>query len=369
MNAREYDMVIAGAGPAGAAAAIKLARAGKRVALVDRAGFPRAATGAGWLNLKARPLLDELKAPLEDVLAHPFQQVTFHNAELTKSSSPRLKDSIGFLVDRTRFDNALVDAAQQAGAALHVGHEISAIEPLEDRVVVHRGEAEAVVGRFLLLAAGRGTPWLDRLKFSRSPASRPVWMGTAFTGDGAADEGSVGVVLGLDREGSFALLVRSPAGCGVTLNWSGDKPQVRPMFVQLCRKLFEKQLFPVDLSAPAASAEITFSPASFALEMDTHVSKNALVAGDAGGFVAALSHEGLYPAMWSARIAADVLLEASAAPRPQDVLMTYETRWRAEMAAYLSPPNTDMHYLLPMIFSNPAMADRMALAFFAGENL
>jgi flavin-dependent dehydrogenase len=38
---KPYDVAIVGAGPAGSASAILLARAGWRVALVDRATFPR----------------------------------------------------------------------------------------------------------------------------------------------------------------------------------------------------------------------------------------------------------------------------------------------------------------------------------------
>ena len=41
MSSRIYDVVIAGAGPGGATCAWYLARAGVRVALVDRHAFPR----------------------------------------------------------------------------------------------------------------------------------------------------------------------------------------------------------------------------------------------------------------------------------------------------------------------------------------
>ncbi|MBO0787148.1 MAG: FAD-dependent monooxygenase, partial [Actinobacteria bacterium] len=36
-----FDVVVAGAGPAGSAAALVLARAGARVALADKSAFPR----------------------------------------------------------------------------------------------------------------------------------------------------------------------------------------------------------------------------------------------------------------------------------------------------------------------------------------
>jgi len=39
------------------------------------------------------------------------------------------------------------------------------------------------------------------------------------------------------------------------------------------------------------------------------------------------------------------------------------------MAEHLRRPNTDTHFLLPLIFSNRQMADRMADAFWKGENI
>jgi hypothetical protein len=39
------------------------------------------------------------------------------------------------------------------------------------------------------------------------------------------------------------------------------------------------------------------------------------------------------------------------------------------MAEYLRPPNADLHFLLPLVFSNEQMAKRLAAAFWRGENV
>ncbi len=57
---KPYDVAIVGAGPAGSASAILLARAGWRVALVDRSTFPRDKPCAEYLSPAAEPLLTEL---------------------------------------------------------------------------------------------------------------------------------------------------------------------------------------------------------------------------------------------------------------------------------------------------------------------
>jgi flavin-dependent dehydrogenase len=73
--------------------------------------------------------------------------------------------------------------------------------------------------------------------------------------------------------------------------------------------------------------------------------------------------------MWSAQIAAEVLDAALNSPQSQDELMSFEQKWRTTMADYLRSPNTDIQFLLPLIFSNQPMADRMGAAFFSGENI
>ena len=87
----------------------------------------------------------------------------------------------------------------------------------------------------------------------------------------------------------------------------------------------------------------------------------------------AACHEGIYPAMWSAQIAVEVAaatLDAGRKGQPtQDVLMQFDAQWRIQMADYLRSPHSDVQFLLPLIFSNQPMANRMGAAFFSGENI
>ncbi|MGB2781474.1 MAG: hypothetical protein WBD63_08365, partial [Phycisphaerae bacterium] len=117
-------------------------------------------------------------------------------------------------------------------------------------------------------------------------------------------------------------------------------------------------------------------PAGAAIEFENHVGKRTVLIGDAGGFAAAASGEGIYPAVWSASIAARCILEALAADRGerkgttcQDALLEFRSAWRREMAPYLQMPNVNLQFLLPLIFTNRRIADRFARAFLFGENL
>jgi flavin-dependent dehydrogenase len=103
------------------------------------------------------------------------------------------------------------------------------------------------------------------------------------------------------------------------------------------------------------------------LELELHVGKRCLVVGDAGGFLASFSHEGLYPAIRSGQLAVEAVVRALEADVLQDELATFGAAWRAELAAYLQMPNTDLGLLLPMVFGNAEVSRRVARAFLLGQ--
>ena len=64
--------------------------------------------------------------------------------------------------------------------------------------------------------------------------------------------------------------------------------------------------------------------------------QHLLLIGDAGGFTSETSGEGIYPALWSARLAAECVIGALASRHPQDQLRHFSSLWRSSMAEYLS---------------------------------
>lgn len=369
---RAFDVAVIGAGPAGATAALALAKLNRRVVLVDAAKFPRQYTMTNWLNARVAGLLSELGVNAKALLSLPFRHVTFHNEDFTKSAAPALKDVAGFLIHRCDFVNRLVKAAQDSGVTLAAGQKVVRIRPLEDAVQIGLADGTTLSGRLLILASGRNLDLLPSVGVNRTSSEPPVLttqLDAVVKPGKKGDEPRVGLVVGLERRGSFAMYWVAGEMQTISMNWYGDPTQAAMRFVKVCRLLAERELVPVDVSEQAAKAAFARSPASAALDMETHVGKHTLLVGDAGGFVAAMSNEGLYPAMWSAAIAAEVVHAALDSVHSQDELMRFNTEWRMKMADYLRSPNTDSQFLVPLIFSNQPMADRMAAAFFTGENI
>ncbi|MBQ0985734.1 geranylgeranyl reductase family protein [Streptomyces sp. F63] len=148
-----WDVVVVGAGPAGASAAYAAAVAGRRTLLLEKAELPRYKTCGGGI---IGPSRDALPPGFELPLRDRVHAVTFSlNGRLTRTR--RSKTMLFGLINRPEFDQALVDAAEAAGARVRTGVQVSRVEQhgtaVPDRrtvaVVLSGGEtvlARAVVG-------------------------------------------------------------------------------------------------------------------------------------------------------------------------------------------------------------------------------
>ncbi len=125
---------------------------------------------------------------------------------------------------------------------------------------------------------------------------------------------------------------------------------------------------PAGLGEPTGPAHTWALPLAAALDIESHVAKRSLAVGLAGGFVAALSGQWLYPSARVAALAGSVAAKALPADQPQDVLAGFSARWRGELSDFLRSPNTRLSFLLPLVFSNQQIADRFARAYLFGEN-
>lgn len=372
MPEERYDVAIVGGGPAGAIAALGLARAERKVVLVDRAKFPRPVTCTGWISARLAPLLEEFELPVKKLLNAPFSDVTFHDAEFSKTAVPKFPDPPGYLVDRAEFDNALVTAAKKAGAEIRQKTEVEGVDLGEDGVRLRVSGGSAIESRLLVIAAGRTSELASAVGFPVQPGEHPSWTAQVTSetvGKAAPAKPKVDIVLGLDGATSFGLIVQTKERVTIDVNWFGTGAEAQRALANLCALAKQHDIIAADLAAEAFKADVHRMPTSAALDLDSHVRKHTLLIGDAGGFVSAVSSEGIYPAIWSAKIAVDVLLSALDETHSQDALMRFDSEWRMQMADHLRSPHTDVRFLLPLVFSNQPMTDRMGSAFFLGDNI
>jgi flavin-dependent dehydrogenase len=98
------------------------------------------------------------------------------------------------------------------------------------------------------------------------------------------------------------------------------------------------------------------------------VANRTLLIGPAGGFYSACG-EDIYPACWSALFAADVLKKALKEPHLQDALNPYRQKWRTTLGDYLRGPQQNLRFLLPLVYRNPAMTERLAEAILLSKSV
>ena len=224
---QHYDVIVVGAGPAGNAAAYDLARAGARVALLEKHTLPRHKTCGGGMPLTVGQVLrlEELRDLVPDAfveadtryMRHTFRFADPHLAPINPpissqdaqaeteetAANAQNKPTLGlWMVRRSVFDNALAQRAASAGAELRDGLAVKTLELATDG----KGPAR-------LRAEGRG---------ASSPA---VWEATANTVIGAdGANGMVAHACGLRRERSLAIAIEAE----VPHRWGEGHADLRP---------------------------------------------------------------------------------------------------------------------------------------------
>src|SRR5689334_4886133 len=130
-----FDVLVVGAGPAGSATAIHLARGGARVLLAEKARFPRDKPCGGGLTGRA---LRVLPCAVDPVVEHVVDRF-----ELRLRYGPRFERGGGepmiLMTQRRRLDAFLAEQAAAAGADLRDDTRV-------DSLVVDDGGVEATVG-------------------------------------------------------------------------------------------------------------------------------------------------------------------------------------------------------------------------------
>ncbi len=141
-----YDLIVCGAGPAGTMAANTAARAGLRVALLEKYPLPRHKTCGGGTPMTMRGFLHDLApdAFVEADVTAMRHTWNFADPVLAPiNPEPTDRPLSLWMMQRSVFDNALAQHAVQAGAELRDGLAVKSVEVQGDRVLVQaRGFSE-----------------------------------------------------------------------------------------------------------------------------------------------------------------------------------------------------------------------------------
>lgn len=359
-----YDLVVVGGGPAGATAALRASQQGASVLVVAQDEFPRTEKCVGWVGPPGVGLCKECGVTLKKARAVEFRGMRLHSWDLKRTARIDDPELRGWLVDRAAFDRALLKAATGAGAEALRGVEVQDLRLGEERAVLQFSEGREVAGKVVLIANGVASPTarVANLTPAGDLPDVPQHACVEYTAREVAT--GLDVAVGANRAGQLATIVRFGKTVRLSVVARAAQIPIEEQFRAFCGAALQGGLLPEGV--PGQPARRT-CPGGMALDMETHVGKRCLLIGEAGGFVAAFSSEGIYPAMRSGWIAAETALRALQAPVVQDELASFGAAWRSDMADYLRMPNTDLSLLVPLVFNNEQMSRRVARAFLLGQ--
>jgi len=296
-----FDVMVVGAGPAGSAAAMHLARGGARVLLVDKARFPRDKPCGGGLTGRA---LKHAPCEVEPVVEHVVDRFVLRAGYGRKLARTGGRPLIR-MTQRRRLDLHLAEQAAAAGADFRDGARVDEISvdgekptarvggrPVRATWVVGADGANGVVARASGLGDGivRGVALEGNVAWGTLDPTR--YRGTAWVELGVVP-GGYGWVF---PKGDHANL-----GVG---GWLDEGPRLRAHLDRLAREH--------DLDSGALS-EVRGHRLPMRRLGAAAARGRVLLVGDAAGLVDPLSGDGIYEAFVSARLAAEAILAASPA--------------------------------------------------------
>jgi menaquinone-9 beta-reductase len=385
----EYDVLVAGAGPAGSATATLLARSGFKVVLIDRASFPRHKACSEYMSPEAVRILVRLDVleSLERAGAFPLEGMKLFgprgaaaHGKFAGAGTPFR--TTGLSVSRWILDHQLLAAARDAGATvlertsveelLYEGGVVAGAVVL-DRTSRHR---HCLKARLTVGADGLRSLVARRLGPRRHGSARRI----AFVAHVSGVAGmSASAELHFGEHGYIGLNQIGHNQTNVAVVVPAHRVRGASSGVD---DLFDRTVedFPQVHNRVRAGEVVrrVLATGPFAVRSSRVVAHGAMLVGDAADFFDPATGDGIYSALHGAELVAGTAAAALRHPGPVTVdrLMQYpRSRRRAFAAKWLLERILDQAFRFPRLFDRgvsrlgrrPGMAD--TLIGFAGGSV
>jgi geranylgeranyl reductase family protein len=292
---RIHDVIIVGAGPAGATLAYDLSRSGIDVLVLEKEKLPRYKACAGGITVKTAALLDLDIGPVTQQVVRGVRAVYKGRSEFTRWYDKPLVH----MVMRQDFDHMLVRRAQESGALVVDGQRVCAVEASRDGFTVRTAD-DTFKARMAAGADGAGSLVASTLGLANG-ADLGIGMEAEISvpAEGLVKWDSLmGLELGRIRGGYGWIF---PKAGHLSVGAGGPLRQARKL-KPLCREMLKRHGFDGCETVRLRSHYLPVLKKGMAVQKG-----NGLLLGDAAGLLDPLTGEGIFFAVRSAQIAAPVI--------------------------------------------------------------
>jgi geranylgeranyl reductase family protein len=365
-----HDLIIVGGGPAGASCARRAALHGLDVVQLEKSVHPLDKRCGGGLTPRIK---DRVDFDIDGVIERDI-----HAARLISPSGrrPYLKRATqaGYTVKRAKFDHLLLKKAEEAGARVEQGTEVVAIEQLRSGIrVLTKGDSY----RAPLLVAADGVNGI----VARSLGIRKKWpsnrVGLCIAADVPVDPSEIERIMSVSEEEDclpielffgpvewgyawcFPKWDELSIGIGCRMDRMSNLKGSWRDFVSMLERTRGIRVDPDSRRAfrvPIGGCEKRV------------IARRTMLIGDAAGLVSPISGEGIYYAIESGLIAADIAKNATESRNPhlvrnyQDIIKTSICReLNASMfiANIIYKSSSNIELICKIIQADPVMGELM----------
>jgi len=295
-----FDVAIIGSGPAGASAALELAKSGISTVIIEKEILPRYKTCGGGLVFRGRK---NLHFDISSVVEKEFYEVDTFFANTPLKFTTNRDEPIISMIMRDSFDNLIVEKARENGVTLLQNHKVLDIS-FGDIQTIHTSEGD-VKATFIIAGDGALSPVA---KITGWKETRTLIPALEYEVEVPASDFER-----LSKSVRFDIDV-IPFGYGWCFPKKNHLSIGVGVFVKTKQIIDLKKYYAEYLKTLGINEIISEEAHGFVIPVsprtDTFVQKNVFLIGDAAGFADPIVAEGISNAILSGVLAAQSIIES-----------------------------------------------------------